>query len=76
MFLNPFVFGIPFYFQNPSAAYVLNSNGYYLNLNHSNKIFTTHIKLSSILQYNGINVQNKLQISQDIDSASLSIFLS
>lgn len=80
MFLNPFVFGIPLYFATPkneksTYSLVLNSNGYYLNLNHANKIFISHIKLSSILQYNGINVQNKLEIGNDIDKASTSIFL-
>lgn len=70
MFLNPFVYGIPFFFNTQGAqkggAFVLNSNGYYLNLNHTNKIFTTLIKLSQVISYNGINVQNKLKISQDL----------
>lgn len=73
IFLYPFVFGLPFYFGAPSpdkGAFILNSNGKYLNLNHSNKIFTSVVKLSSTLVYNGVNVQNKLKISTDVDKAA------
>jgi hypothetical protein len=79
MFLNPFVYGVPFFFSTSGSqkggAFVLNSNGYYLNLNHNNKIFTTLIKLSQVLCYNGIHVQSKLKISQNLEEASTSIFL-
>lgn len=50
--LYPFIFGIPFYVSTApgqkGSAFVLNSNGYFLNLNLSNKIFTSQIKLSQI----------------------------
>lgn len=86
----PFVFGAaPAPFNPPTTstatnsstaatkgAFVLNSNGNYLNLNHNNKIFTSLIKLSSITIYNGISMQNKLKISEDIDEGATSIFLS
>ncbi len=79
MFLNPFVYGVPFFFNTSGSqkggAFVLNSNGYFLNLNHNNKIFTTLIKLSQVLCYNGINIQNKLSISQNLEDASIAIFL-
>jgi hypothetical protein len=81
MFLNPFVYGIPFSSKTLTAqkgeafAFVLNSNGDYINLNHTNKIFSTLIKLSQVLTYNGIYIQNKLHIANDLDKASASIFV-
>lgn len=71
IFLYPFVFGIPFYMNlaqgQKSIASVLNSNGYYLNLNLNNKIFLSLIKLSAIMTYNGINVQNKLKLQKNCE---------
>jgi hypothetical protein len=81
MLLHPFVYGIPFSSKTLTSqkgeafAFVLNSNGYYLNLNHTNKIFSTFIKLSPVLTYNGIYIQNKLVISSDLDLASAEIFI-
>lgn len=46
-----------------------------MNLNHFGKIFTSSIKLSGIIIYNGIVAQNKLYISNDTEEAATSIFL-
>jgi hypothetical protein len=83
--LYPFVFGIPFLTINPASksltksgkdAFILNSNGFYLNLNHNNKIFATNVKVFHYALYNGITSQNKLKISEDLEGAATSIFLS
>lgn len=69
MFLHPFIFGIPFASTANGAkgdALILNSNGYYLNLNHANKIFTSNFKLSHVMSYEGINIQNKLEVSEEL----------
>lgn len=88
IFLYPFVYGIPFFFgvsPNPpppgttaaqnKGVFILNSNGYYLNLNHTNKIFMTLMKVSPIIMYNGINIQNRLKIDKNADQAATAIFL-
>lgn len=54
MFLHPFIFGIPFTTEKPSSNFILNSNGSYINVNNSKKIFVTNFKLSSVIIYNGI----------------------
>ena len=77
------MYGIPFVFgssaaTNPPAvkgAFILNSNGYYLNLNHSNKIFMSLMKFSNIIAYNGINLQSKLKFDNNVNNASTAIFL-
>lgn len=76
IFLYPFVFGIPLLAKGAKNALILNSNGYYLNLNHNKKIFTTNVKLSQYMMYIGVNIQNKLKIDDDAEKAATSIFLS
>ena len=68
MFLHPFVFGIPF---SKNGIFIINSNGHYLNLSNSGKIFYTAIKVSHIsIMYTGILKQGKLQIPSEVDEAS------
>lgn len=68
MFLHPFVFGIPFV---KGQVFIINSNGFYLNLSNNGKIYYTSMKLSPVsIMYTGILKQGKLKIPEDVEEAS------
>ena len=75
MFLHPFIFGIPFTSAQPSPSFIINSNGKYINVNNSKKIFTTNFKLSSVIIYNGIVSQKKLHIDSKLGEMEMSEIL-
>jgi hypothetical protein len=68
LFLHPFIFGLCFPTQG--SAFILNTNGNYIGLNNNKKIFATNLKLSPVILYNGITIQKKLSITDNLEEMS------